>query len=505
MDQATPDDRVSAAPTLAELPDIADDGFSGRGIVVCAGGVGMFTNAWVLVWVLRKVLRCALPIEIWHLGPQEMSRAMARMLEDLGATVIDASTVLSRYPANIHDGWQLKAYAVIRSQFRQVLLLDADNLPTTDPAFLFDCPEFAETGAVFWPDFVDLAATNPIWKIFDLPAEQRVSFESGQAVVDKGRHRDALKVLLYLNEQAERFYQLVYGDKDTFLVAWLATASDFTLAPDRPFAERYTTYQRGFDGSVLFQHRTGRKWSYADERCDADMFVHAPACLEALTELRRIWNGRIYEPPSRSLAARRLESELAGRLFVVSAPGEDDRELELLNGSQIGRGRDAFHQTWHIAELQSGDFVLSISDHRRVRHKFRRQDEFLWSKPAVDGEPGTPICLSLVEQYSENEANGERDCGLARDIVRATLAGRSWSTHVADRLRVTFDTLCQVEPGLANDLETLASAEFPEGVERGALLELATELKNAGSRKQVDSNVRSSPGMLCDRNYYVRP
>jgi hypothetical protein len=418
MDQAATHDGGYSVPTLAELPDIADNGFSGRGIVVCAGGVRMFTNAWILVWVLRKVLRCTLPIEIWHLGPQEMSRAMARMLEELGATVIDASTVLSRHPANIHDGWQLKAYAVIRSEFSEVLLLDADNLPTTDPAFLFDRPEFAETGAIFWPDFVDLSATNPIWKIFDLPAEQRVSLESGQALIDKGRHRDALKVLLYLNEQAEHFYQLVYGDKDTFLVAWLATNSDFTLVPDRPFAERYTTYQRGFDGSVLFQHRTGRKWSYADERCDADVFVHAPACLEALAELRRIWNGRIYEPPSRSLAARRLESELAGRLFVVSTRGEDDRELELLGGSQIGKGRDPFYQAWFVAEPEPGEFVLSISDHRRVRHEFRRQDGFLWSKPAVEGEPGTSICLTPIGQPGENGTNGEWDCGLARDIVR---------------------------------------------------------------------------------------
>lgn len=505
MDQTTPDDRGYSAPALAELPDIADDGFSGRGIVVSAGGVGMFTNAWVLVWVLRKVLRCTLPIEIWHLGPQEMSRAMARMLESLGANVVDAFAVLSRYPADIRDGWQLKAYALIRSRFREALLLDADNLPTADPAFLFDRPEFAETGAIFWPDFLDLAATNPIWKVFDLPAEQRTSLESGQALVDKGRHRDALKMLLYLNEQAERFYRLVYGDKDTFLVAWLATASDFTLAPHRPFAERYTTYQRGFDGSVLFQHRTGRKWSYADERCDADVFVHAPACLEALAELRRIWNGRIYEPPSRSLAARRIESELTGQLFILSTPGEDDRELELLGGSQIGKGRDAFHQTWFVAEPQLGEFVLSISDHRRVRHEFRRQDGFLWSKPAVETAPGSSICLTPIGQPGETGTNGEWDCGLARDVVRVALAGRSWSADVAEQLRMTFATLCLLDPRLADDLEKLASTEFPEGVERATLLELATQLKNADDRKQVDGKVRSRPEILGDCTYYIRP
>jgi Mannosyltransferase putative len=504
MSSTAPDGRDDALPTPANLPDIAGDGFSGRGIVICAGGVRMFTNAWVLLWVLRRVHGCRLPIEIWHLGPQEMSRSMAQMLEGLGANVIDAFTVLSRYPAEIYDGWQLKAYAVVRSEFREVLLLDADNLPTADPAFLFDRPEFTETGAVFWPDFVDLAATNPIWKALDLPAEQRVSFESGQAVIDKGRHGDALKMLLYLNENAERFYQMIYGDKDTFLVAWLATDSDFTLVRHRPFAERYTTYQRGFDGNVLFQHRTGRKWSYADERCEEDGFVHKTDCLKALAELRRIWNGRIYEPPSRSLAARRLESELAGT-FILSTPGEEDRELELLAGAQIGKGRDAFYQTWHISEPTPGDFVLSISDHLKVRHEFRRQDKSIWSKPAVESEPGNRICLIPAGPLAGSVADGISDCGLVRDILRGALAGQPWSADLVDQLRVTFGTLCQVEPALADDLEKFALVAFPEGVEQTTLLDLVSTLKDTGHRKRAEGEVRSSPEMLGDRNYYVRP
>jgi hypothetical protein len=454
-----------------------------------------------LVWVLRKVLRCALPIEIWHLGPQEMSHGMKNMLEGLGAKVVDAFAVLSRHPADIRDGWQLKAYAVIRSDFREVLLLDADNLPATDPAFLFDRPEFADTGAVFWPDFIDLAATNPIWNALDLPAERRISFESGQALIDKGRHGDALKMLLYLNEQAERFYRMIYGDKDTFLVAWLATRSDFTLVPHQPLGGRYTTYQRDFDGSVLFQHRTGRKWSYTDERCDTDALVHETDCLDALAELRRIWNGYIYEPPSRSLAARRLESALTNRLFVVSSPGDDDRQLELLGGSQIGKGRDTSCQTWYVSEPEPGNFVLRISDHRRVRHEFRRQDEFVWSKPAVESEPGAFMFLTPVAQRD----GGGRRCeyGLARDVVRATLAGRSWSPEVADRLRLVFDTLHRVEPQLADDLERLASDEFPEGAERAGLLDLAAELKAAGCRKHADPDIRSPAELFRDPDLYV--
>ena len=63
------------AERLGALPPFPTDRFDGRGIVICAGGVRMFINAYVLVRVLREILRCALPIELWHLGPGELSPA----------------------------------------------------------------------------------------------------------------------------------------------------------------------------------------------------------------------------------------------------------------------------------------------------------------------------------------------------------------------------------------------------------------------------------------------
>ena len=42
--------------------DEMQDRFTGRGIVIAAGGSSMFTNAYVLVHVLRRNLNCTLPI-----------------------------------------------------------------------------------------------------------------------------------------------------------------------------------------------------------------------------------------------------------------------------------------------------------------------------------------------------------------------------------------------------------------------------------------------------------
>ena len=103
--------------------------FEGRGIVICAGGARLFTCAWVCIALLRSKLGCTLPVEIWHLGPEEMGPAMRGMLDDLGAQAIDALEVAKRHQVRCLGGWELKTFALLHSRFREVLFLDADNVP----------------------------------------------------------------------------------------------------------------------------------------------------------------------------------------------------------------------------------------------------------------------------------------------------------------------------------------------------------------------------------------
>ena len=102
--------------------------FQGRGIVVCAGGARMFLNAYVLLRILRETLRSALPIQLWHLGPLELSTAMRALIDDLDVERVDAFAVRAKDPVAVADGWQLKPYAVLHSRFEEVLLLDADQV-----------------------------------------------------------------------------------------------------------------------------------------------------------------------------------------------------------------------------------------------------------------------------------------------------------------------------------------------------------------------------------------
>src|SRR3979411_951574 len=66
---------------LRTVPPYPAGLFGGAGIVIVAGGTRYFTCAWVCLAMLRRVLSCMLPIEVWYLGPDEMSPHMKKLLE----------------------------------------------------------------------------------------------------------------------------------------------------------------------------------------------------------------------------------------------------------------------------------------------------------------------------------------------------------------------------------------------------------------------------------------
>jgi hypothetical protein len=132
-----------------------------------------------------------------------MPQLLADQFSQMGCRAIDALAVKEAFPADIHNGWQLKAYALLHSSFEEVLMLDADQVPVVDPAAVFDWPQYREAGAVFWPDIVDLRADNPVWDLVDLPARRIHSWESGQVCIDKRRHWRPLNALLGLVEHAD--------------------------------------------------------------------------------------------------------------------------------------------------------------------------------------------------------------------------------------------------------------------------------------------------------------
>ena len=259
---------------------------SGRGIVICAGGEKYFTCAWVCVRMLRE-LGCKLPIEFWHLGPEEMTEEMKTLVKPFGVRSVDAHAVRREKPVRILKGFELKCYSILHSSFREVLLLDADNVPVLNPEYLFDAPEYQDNGAIFWPDLGCMSPKKDIWKITGVPYRKEFEFESGQLVVDKRRCWRALNLAMHYNEHSDFYYDHVYGDKETFHFAFRKAGKDYAM-PSRGIKQLDGALcQHDFAGKRVFQHRI-KKWSL-DSNSATPGFLFEKECIEFLDDLKRLW------------------------------------------------------------------------------------------------------------------------------------------------------------------------------------------------------------------------
>ena len=266
-----------------------------RGIVTC-GSLKFMPYLWILVRSLRHA-GCKLPVELWHMEG-EVNGAFQRWLEPYGVTFRNGGRLpwnRNRYFNGAHG---FKPYAVIHSSFRDVLFLDADNSVAIDPAFLFETPEFQQSGAVFWSDPVSMttrmggAALRADFGV-DPGGEE---FESGQFIVDKARCWRALQLTLHLNERSGYYYRFLFGDKETFRLAFDAAGQPYALARQPAHApardwRRAGHIQYWTDGRPLFHHRVGRKWEMDVTNPSNHVLPHLPAPFveEIFAELRSEW------------------------------------------------------------------------------------------------------------------------------------------------------------------------------------------------------------------------
>ena len=248
---------------IRDLSPHAPREYSGRGIIVCSIGHKYFTSAWVCINMLRR-LGCLLPIQLWHLGKMKFSWNMKRLASRLEVECIDASKLHKKFPVRTPYGRELKPYAILYSTFKELLYLDADNVPVVNPEFLFDLHEYRKKGALFWPD-QNPANTTPkacvIWRSCGMRPPSEQEFESGQILVDKGRCWRALRLALWFNENSDFYYQYFDSDKETFHLAFRKMKTPYCLVPKPMRKLDRTMCQHDFEGRRIFQHRNRAKWN----------------------------------------------------------------------------------------------------------------------------------------------------------------------------------------------------------------------------------------------------
>src|ERR1043166_771294 len=268
------------------------DRYRGRGIVIGGGGPRYFTNAWVCINMLRR-LGCQLPIQLWHLGRKEMDPRMENLLAPLGVQCVDSFSIRKQFPARILGGWEMKPYAILHSPFREILWLDADNVPVVNPEFLFDTPEFQATGAIFWPDYEhgNSGKAAPIWRSCGLHRPKEPEFETGQIAVDKQRCWSALCLTMWFNENSDFYYRYLHGDKETFHLAFRKLKQRYCLVEKPIHALVGTMCQHDFQGRRVFQHRNMDKWDLFLPNRRVTDFWYEKECRGYVAQLRQVWPG----------------------------------------------------------------------------------------------------------------------------------------------------------------------------------------------------------------------
>ena len=284
--------RLDTARAIMQIPRPAKKSFSGRGIVVCAGGPTYFVQAYVNIRLLRE-LGCRLPIQIWHRDASELTPMMRKLLAPLQVECVNAQDVARRLGKRQLPGWTIKPFAILNSTFQEVLYLDSDSFPVRDPEYLFRDPSYQRTGSLFWTDRFRgkssaYSTVHPgAWSALNVPYREEPECESGQLLVNKAVVWKELNLCLYFNEQASSFYRFVYGDKDTFRFAWHRLGRTFNTVPFGPSSPPNfrVLFQLDPYGSVIFQHRARAKWQVKDANVPIAGFQHETKCLSFIDEL----------------------------------------------------------------------------------------------------------------------------------------------------------------------------------------------------------------------------
>ncbi len=354
---------------------------TGKGIVTLGGGEKYFPSLFVLCNQLRE-LKCTLPIEVWYLGELEFDPIMLKLLEPFQVIFRDATEVIKEHPARIMQGWQMKPYCILHSGFKEVLFIDADNAPNRNPEFLFENRNYHKTGAVFWPDFFHWilhaqygsgpSMVKEVYQAFGLPLPSNIEppgtdddwlaksvpddghdicFESGQILIDKEKCWKPLSLALYYCQHSDYYFNLVFGDKETFHFAWRKLGFNYSLIQTMPDYEVHTTIQFGPDGLPLFEHRNDpdAKWNLKKNPYSGSKKLKVEENGILLMDLlKQIWSGKLWKNTNPTVQEKQLAGELSSRNWLYHLIGEDARLMKFNPDGRIDKGGQKLERYWSV-------------------------------------------------------------------------------------------------------------------------------------------------------------
>jgi hypothetical protein len=222
---------------------------STRGFVICAGENQMKYLPGLL-WNMRFVHGCELPVEIFYLGDKDLSLGSRKLLEKF-------ANVATRNIFNFVDqdllalrGWDIKPFALLFSSFVESVLLDVDIALLQNPLVLFEQKGYVETGALFFrdrtigqmnqqiPSIIKMIAPSPSANYEKSRVNQMFSsqeMESGVVVIDKRRVFFGMLGVCKLMDRLTREFLNnkcggFYGDKEFYWVGFEMVQEPYTFS-----------------------------------------------------------------------------------------------------------------------------------------------------------------------------------------------------------------------------------------------------------------------------------
>ena len=334
-----------------------------KGIVIGAGGAKYFGCGIACVHVLRN-LGCNLPIEFWYLDEYEMDNNMKHLCDILNITYINATQYCKDHNLNprILNGWELKPFSTLYSNFQKVLYLDADNIPAIDPSYLFDTKEFQELGSIFWPDLPPHKRKEwlpPIvWENIGLAYSDEVDFETGQYMIDKGKCYKELYITMWMNEHSDWFYKFVYGDKSTFHLAWRKCGLNYGIPTRKAGWKHPCILQYDFNGKLVFQHACQGKELMFSGAGPSNQYNHH--FIKEAKQLRdKYWSGIIYSWQEMNEEEKNIAKNLIGK-FRYTRVNLDARDMYLADNGQITQGQAKCERRWSVRIIDNIPTIVVI-------------------------------------------------------------------------------------------------------------------------------------------------
>ncbi|KAG0001229.1 hypothetical protein BGZ65_003686 [Modicella reniformis] len=252
--------------------------FKGRGIVFCVGNP-QFEFVITAIQAIRNRLKSTLPIQIFHMGDNDLSQERQNYLRELttGIEVLDVTQILDDDHMRL-GGWAIKPFAMLASSFEEVMFIDADAYFLQDPAVLFEDPGYQATGALFFydrtlfPEWREgsewIKSMLPIMSSF--PPESRMfnllsahEQESGVVLINKKTRFPAMMAVCKMNGKWERelySYKVFHGDKETFWVGFEMVQEPYAFMRNYGGAigEKFPSNEQSICGAQLHEDYQGR-------------------------------------------------------------------------------------------------------------------------------------------------------------------------------------------------------------------------------------------------------